>query len=150
MTKLIGVIGARECPESDLKLAYETGMEIAKHGFGLVSGGMTGVMEAASKGCRDAGGLTVGIIPGDDPAHANPYLDITIPTGMGIMRNLLIIRTAIGLIAVNGKYGTLSEIAFALQRNKPVAGLNTWDISEKIIKVNSAREAVKTIIKKSL
>ena len=147
MKKLIGVIGARKCPESSIKLAYEVGQEIAKYGYGLVSGGMMGTMEAASKGCREAGGLTVGILPGDDPTLANPYLDIIIPTGMGIMRNLLIIRAAVGLIAIDGKYGTLSEIAYALQVDKPIVGLNTWDVSEDVIKVNNAQDAVKTIIK---
>jgi uncharacterized protein (TIGR00725 family) len=144
--KLIGVIGARECPESSIKLAYEVGQEIARQGYGLVSGGMMGTMEAASKGCKDAGGLTVGIIPGDDPALANQYLDIIIPSGIGIMRNLLIIRSAVGLIAIDGKYGTLSEIAYALQVGKPIVGLNTWDVSEDVIKANNAIEAVKTII----
>lgn len=147
MKKLIGVIGARECPQSSLDLAYEVGRKIAEYGYGLVSGGMMGVMEEASRGCREAGGLSVGIIPGDDPSVANPYLDIIIPTGMGILRNLLIVRSASGLIAIDGKYGTLSEIAYALQVGKPVAGLSTWDISEEIVKVNSAKEAVETIIK---
>ena len=147
MKKLIGVIGARECPESSLKLAYEVGQEIAKYGYGLVSGGMMGTMELASRGCREAGGLTVGIIPGDDPTLANPYLDVIIPTGMGIMRNLLVVRAAVGLIAIDGKYGTLSEIAYALQVGKPIVGLNTWDVSEDVIKVNTAPEAVQTIIK---
>ena len=147
MKKLIGVIGARECAESSLKLAYEVGQEIAEYGYGLVSGGMMGIMEAASHGCREAGGLTVGIIPSDDPAFANPYLDIIIPTGMGIMRNLLIVRSAVGLISIDGKYGTLSEIAYALQVGKPVVGLNTWDVSEEIIKVITAHEAVETILK---
>jgi uncharacterized protein (TIGR00725 family) len=147
MKKLIGVIGARKCPESSIKLAYEVGQEIAKYGYGLVSGGMMGTMEAASKGCREAGGLTLGILPGDDPTLANPYLDIIIPTGMGIMRNLLIIRAAVGLIAIDGKYGTLSEIAYALQVDKPIVGLNTWDVSKDVIKVNNAQDAVKTIIK---
>jgi len=147
MKKLIGVIGARECPESSLNLAFEVGQEIAQYGYGLVSGGMMGIMEFASHGCRNEGGLTIGIIPGDDPALANPYLDIVIPTGMGIMRNLLIVRSAVGLIAIDGKYGTLSEIAYALQVGKPVVGLNTWDISDEIIKVNTAREAVESIIK---
>lgn len=147
MKKLIGVIGARECSDSSLKLAYEVGQEIAKYGYGLVSGGMMGTMEAASRGCREAGGLTVGIVQGDNPSLANPYLDIIIPTGMGIMRNLLIVRSAVGLIAIDGKYGTLSEIAFALQIGKPIVGLNTWDISEEVIKVSTAHQAVRTIIK---
>ena len=147
MKKLIGVIGARECSQESLKMAYDVGRNIAEYGFGLVSGGMMGVMQEASRGCREAGGLSIGIIPGDDPALANPYLDIIIPTGMGILRNLLIVRSAIGLIAIDGKYGTLSEIAYALQLGKPVVGINTWDISEDIIKMNTAKDAVEEIIR---
>lgn len=150
MKKLIGVIGARECSAQALKMAYEVGKEIAKSGFGLVCGGMQGVMQEAARGCKEAGGLTVGIIPGDDPQQANPFIDIVIPSGLGIMRNLLIVRSAEGLIAIEGAYGTLSEIAFALQLQKPVVGLNTWDIADEIIKAETAEEALKKLLRKIL
>lgn len=147
MKRLIGVIGARECPTESLKLAYQVGREIARHGFGLVCGGMKGVMEESARGCKEEGGLTVGIIPGDDFSQANPYIDIVIPTGMGIMRNLLVVRAASGLIAIDGKYGTLSEIAYALQLQKPLVGLNTWDVCAEFIKVQTAEEALQKLLK---
>ncbi len=143
---LIGVIGAGECDQATYDLARQVGSEIAAHHLGLVCGGLGGVMEAAAKGCRQNGGLTVGLLPQETAELANPYLDIVIPTGMGIMRNALVVRAAVGLIAVGGRFGTLSELAFALQMNKPVTGLHTWDISEQIINVNSPAEAVKELL----
>ena len=143
---LIGVIGAGDCNQAIYETARQVGEEIAAHGLGLVCGGLGGVMEAAAKGCRQKGGLTVGILPQETPEPANPYLDIVIPTGMGIMRNLLVVRAAVGLIAVGGRFGTLSELAFALQLGKPVVGLHTWDISEEIIKAESAQQAVKELL----
>jgi len=148
MKELIGVIGAGSCKQDIYKQAYNVGKEIAKNGYGMICGGLGGVMEAAAKGCKENGGLTVGIIPQDSREAANPYLDIVIPTGMGIMRNLLIVRSASVLIAVDGKYGTLSEIAFALQLGKPVIGLQTWDISEEIIGAYDAADAVQKAIKR--
>ena len=147
MKKLIGVIGAGQCDTDIQKLAYQVGLEIGKKGYGLICGGLGGVMEFAAKGCRESGGLTIGILPQDNVDQANPYIDIAIPTGMGIARNLIIVRSAMGLIAVSGKYGTLSEIAYALQLGKPVVGLNTWDISEDIIRADCPRDAVDKIIK---
>ena len=143
MITLIGVIGAGQCDKEAAELAFNTGKEIAESGYGMVCGGLGGVMEAASQGCKEAGGLTVGIIPQDEAESGNKYLDIIIPTGMGIMRNLLVVRSAAGLIAVNGRYGTLSEIAFALQLNKPIAGLNTWVISDRIFPAANPKEALK-------
>ena len=148
MIDLIGVIGAGECARDTANLAYDVGKEIARAGYGLVCGGLGGVMEAASKGCKEAGGLTVGIIPQEESAAGNPYLDIIIPSGMGIMRNLLVVRSALGLIAVNGRYGTLSEIAFALQLHKPVIGLQSWDVSDEMIKAQSPEQAVRLLIEK--
>ena len=142
MKKLIGVIGAGQCSQDIADLAYDVGKHIAENGYSLICGGLGGVMEAASRGCNDHGGLTIGIIPQEESDQANPYVDIVIPTGMGIMRNLLIVRSAEVLIAVNGKFGTLSEIAFALQLNKPIIGLNTWDVSDNIIKADDAADAV--------
>ncbi|HID40135.1 MAG TPA: TIGR00725 family protein [Calditrichaeota bacterium] len=142
MKELIGVIGAGTCNQNIYLTAYEVGKEIGKRGYGLICGGMGGVMEASAKGCQENGGLTIGIIPHKNKEEANPYLDIVIPTGMGIMRNLLIVRSAAVLIAIDGRYGTLSEIAFALQIGKPVIGLQTWEVSTEIIDASDAIDAV--------
>jgi uncharacterized protein (TIGR00725 family) len=85
-------------------------------------------MEAACRGAKSAGGLTVGILPGDDPAQANPYVDIPVATGLGEARNAIVVGTAQVVIAIGGRYGTLSEIAFALKRGVPVIGLDTWPL----------------------
>ncbi|MBN2423629.1 MAG: TIGR00725 family protein [Calditrichaceae bacterium] len=147
MKKLIGVIGSGQCDLDVQNLAYQVGLEIGKKNYGLVCGGLGGVMEYAAKGCHESGGLTVGILPQEDAEYANPYIDLAIPTGMGVARNLIIVRSALGLIAVTGRYGTLSEIAYALQLGKPVVGLNTWDISEDIVKADNPRDAVDKITK---
>lgn len=148
MLKLIAVIGGRECSDADEQIAWDVGKLIAANGYGLICGGRGGIMEAAARGCRDNGGTSIGILPEDDPASANPYIDIAIPTGMGIMRNLLIVRSAVGVIAIDGKYGTLSEIAYALQLGKPIVGINSWDVSESIIPAGSAEEAIEKLLKK--
>jgi uncharacterized protein (TIGR00725 family) len=124
--KMIGVIGGNICTSEESKIAEKVGELIAKSGILLICGGMGGVMEAACKGASNAGGLTIGILPSDDINKKNPYIDIPIVTGMGIGRNIIIVRTADALIAINGKYGTLSEISFALQLNKPVFALQPW------------------------
>ncbi len=147
MKRLIGVIGGRTCPPELEKMAEEVGQLIAHKGWGLVCGGMGGIMEAAARGCQSAGGLTVGILPGDDFNSGNPFLDVVIPTGLGIARNLLVVRAAAGLIAIDGQYGTLSEIAFALQLGKPLIGLKTWEISEKILPAQTASEAIELLEK---
>ncbi len=147
MESFIGVIGGRQCDEKTKAIAYETGKAIAHNGFGLVCGGKSGVMEAAARGCKEAGGKTLGIIPEDDPEQANPYIDVVIPTGMGIMRNLLVVRTAKALIAIGGHYGTLSEIAFALQLNKPIVGIGTWSLSDNMPTAKTGEEAVSVILK---
>jgi uncharacterized protein (TIGR00725 family) len=125
---IVGVIGAGKAEEGTLRAAEETGRLIALHGFLLVCGGLGGVMEAAAKGARSAGGTTVGILPQADRSAANPYIDIPLATGFGEGRNVFIVRTADILIAVGGEYGTLSEIAFALKSGKPVIGIASWDI----------------------
>ena len=142
MKELIAVIGAGECTSEIYDQAYELGKLLGDDGFTVVCGGLGGVMEAVSKGVKSTNGLTIGILPGNETSEANNYIDIGIATGMGIGRNIILIRSALAIIAVNGKYGTLSELAFALQLKKPVIGLNTWDVSDGIIKVASAKEAV--------
>ncbi len=144
MRPVIAVIGGRRTEKSLLVEAEEAGRLIAGKGAVLLCGGLGGVMEAASKGAQSAGGLTVGILPRNDSRSANRYIDIPIATGMGIGRNVIIARSADALIAVGGEYGTLSEIAFALQMGKPVAGIRTWDI-KGIINAENAADAVNKV-----
>ncbi len=147
MQRLIGVIGGRECPPQTYEIAYQVGKFIAQNGFGLVCGGRGGVMEAAAKGCFEQGGLTVGILIGEHQSEANEYIQVAIPTGLGIARNLLVVRAAEGLIAIDGKYGTLSEIAFALQLQKPLVGINTWNIEPTMPTAQTAEEAINKLLK---
>ena len=142
----IGVIGAGTCSKKIYDLAYEVGKYIAKAGAILVCGGLGGVMEGAAKGAKDNKGATVGILPGVDKAEANPYIDIPIVTGLGEARNLVVIRSSDAIIALPGQFGTLSELSFCLKLEKPVVGLSTWDVSEKIIKTKDPQEAVKSVL----
>jgi len=141
---LIGVIGAAECDEALTRLARAMGRGIAELGAVLICGGMGGVMKAVCQGVTEAGGLTVGILPGSDRNQANEFVDLPIATGMGEARNLVIIRTADVLVAIGGSYGTLSEIGFALKMGKRVIGIRTWDI-EGIEKVTTVEEALKLL-----
>ncbi len=141
---IIAVIGGRRTERPLLREAEEAGRLIAQKGAVLVCGGLGGVMEAASKGAKSEGGITVGILPYNDSKKSNLYIDIPIATGLGIGRNVIIARTADALIAVGGEYGTLSEIAFALQMEKPVAGIKTWNI-KGIISAENADDAVKKV-----
>jgi len=108
--------------------AAEVGRLVAERGGVVVCGGRGGVMESACRGAKDAGGLTVGILPGDDRSQANPFVDVVLPTGLGESRNALVVAAADVVIAIGGGYGTLSEIALALKAGKRVIGLDTWDI----------------------
>lgn len=123
---VIGVIGGSSCSSGVYRTALRVGELIASRGAVLICGGMGGVMEAACKGAAQAGGLTVGILPSENPEAANPYVRIPVATGLGIGRNIIIVRSARALIAIDGRYGTLSEISFALQLNKPVIAINPW------------------------
>ena len=143
-----GVIGAGDCSGDVYKLAEQVGERIAKAGAVLVCGGLGGVMEAACRGAKKKGGTTIGILPGIDKSHANSYIDFPIVTGLGEGRNLLVIRNSDVVIALPGEYGTLSEIAFCLKLGKPIIGLSTWDVSEDIIKVKNAEDAVKLALSK--
>ena len=146
--KVIAVIGSREASPDELKLAEDVGRELAKQGAVLVCGGLTGVMEAVCRGASSAGGLTVGILPGDNAKTANPYVQVPIVTGMGYARNIAVIKSAQAVIAIGGSYGTLSEIAHALQSDIPVIGLGTWTISRNgqedtsIIRIEKPGDAV--------
>jgi len=139
---IIGVIGSAQCNEEVYEIAREVGREVARLGCILVCGGLTGVMEAASCGAKEAGGITIGILPGDSKTAANPYIDIHIVTNMGFARNAIIALTADVLIAVAGGYGTISEAAFGLKLGKAVFALHS-DIKVKgIIKCDNPTDAV--------
>jgi uncharacterized protein (TIGR00725 family) len=144
--KIIAVIGGSEAGKKNLRIAEEVGALIAESGAILITGGMGGVMEAASKGAKEAGGLVIGIIPTADKNSANEYVDIPIATGMNQARNIIIARTCDCAIAIDGKYGTLSEIAYCLMFDVPVIGINTWELDAPIIRVDTAKEAVEKAI----
>lgn len=139
---LIGVSGGARITGKVAELAREVGREIAKKGAILVCGGLSGVMEFAAKGAKERGGITIGILPGNSKDTANPYIDIPIVTGMGTARNVILVKTSECIIVIDGKYGTLSEIAIALSLNIPVIGLATWDIDKRIIPAQTPKEAV--------
>jgi len=145
---IVAVIGGGQCSAEEVEMAEAVGRELARRGAVVICGGLGGVMEAVCRGAANEGGLTVGILPGDDPTEANPYVQIPIATGIGHARNVAIVRSAQAIIAIDGDYGTLTEIAFALKYGVPVIGLNTWFLSrnkeenDSIIRVTSAVEAV--------
>lgn len=128
--KRIAIIGARDATPAGIHFAYETGRLLAKRGAIVYSGGGGGVMEAASKGAHDGDGIVVGILKDSDGLDANDYIDVPVMTGMGDLRNGIIIRSVHAAIAVEGAFGTLSEIAYTLGYDKPVIGFNSWDINE--------------------
>jgi len=127
--RLVAVIGGNEPSLQEVSLAEEVGRELARQNVTLVCGGLSGVMEAACRGASSAGGMTIGVIPGNSPDAANPYVQVAIVTGVGYARNMAVVQSARAVIAVGGSYGTLTEIAYALQNGIPVVGLNTWSIS---------------------
>ena len=144
METIIGVIGAANANEEEKRTSEEVGVLIARRGCFLLCGGMGGVMEAACRGAKSAGGTTIGILPGPEPSSANRFIDIPIVTGMGEARNVIVAKSSHCIIAIGGSFGTLSEISFALKSGIPVIGLDTWDVSEEIIKCETPEEAVRT------
>ena len=125
---IVAVIGGSAPTEEEAAAAEAVGRALAEGGAVLVCGGRGGGMEAACRGAKSAGGLTIGILPGTNRGEANPYVDIPIVTGLGEARNAIIMRTAQAVVAIGGSYGTLSEIAFALLFGVPVVGLGTWEV----------------------
>jgi uncharacterized protein (TIGR00725 family) len=136
----------------ELEAAEEAGRLLAEGGAILVCGGLGGVMEAACRGARSAGGLTLGILPGRDRREANRYVEVGVATGLGEARNALVVRSADAVVAVGGAYGTLSEIALALKGGTPVVGLGTWELARGgvadtgVIRADSAAEAARTAL----
>jgi hypothetical protein len=149
MPMQIAVIGGSEASTDVLGAAEAVGRGIASAGMTLVCGGLGGVMAAACRGAKAADGRTVGILPGSDRSAANRWVDVIIPTGFGEARNVLVVRSAAAVIAVDGEYGTLSEIALALRAGIPVIGLGTWSLirphgrqDEGIVPAKTPGEAV--------
>lgn len=146
---VIAVIGENDPTPEMAGLAEAVGAEIAAAGAVLVCGGLGGVMEAACRGAHRTGGVSIGILPGTRPEDANPYVTYPIPTGLGHARNILVARSAQAVIAIGGKYGTLSEIAFAKIEGTPVIGLKTWELRREgfgddgILRATGATEAVR-------
>jgi uncharacterized protein (TIGR00725 family) len=124
----IAVVGASQALDVDLADAEAVGRLLGAAGAVVVCGGRGGVMAAASRGAASAGGTVIGMLPGDDRSDANEWVTIAVPTGLGELRNGLIVRTADAMVAVGGAYGTLSEVALGLQAGLKVYGLHTWDI----------------------
>ena len=122
------------------KIANEVGREIASRGAVLICGGLGGVMAEAAKGAKEKGGLTIGILPGEDPGSANPFIDITLPTGLGFARNILVAYSGDAIIAISGRLGTLSEISYALLKKKPVIGIHTWNLEQLSDRMPSLKE----------
>ena len=140
----IAVIGDGQAGQVEREAAFAVGRLIAGSGAVLVCGGLGGVMEAACRGAQETGGMTAGILPGT--GEGNPYLGITIRTGLGHARNVLVVQSADAVIAIGGKYGTLSEIAIALKDGRPVYGIGTWDI-EGVVPCTSPEDAVERAVK---
>lgn len=133
MKRLIAVFGAGNPSREEYNLAAEVGRLLALRGFGVVCGGYYGVMEAACMGAKEAGGLTVGLLPTYNRQDANPYVDVVLPTGLGDARNVLVATAGEAAIAVGGRLGTLSEIALALKHGIPVVGLKTWNLDPEAL-----------------
>jgi uncharacterized protein (TIGR00725 family) len=148
VTTYVAVCGSSIGTEEELAWAEEVGRLLAEAGAIVVCGGLGGVMDAAARGASAGGGVSVGLLPGDDRLGASEHLTVALPTGMGEMRNALIVRAADAVVAIGGEWGTLSEIAFAMRTGKPVVGLGTWDLSRSgrstggIVLASSPSEAV--------
>lgn len=142
--KIVSVIGGRQCKPEVEQLAHNLGRKLAKVADILATGGLGGTMEAVSSGFKAAGGLTLGIIPGYEKNSANKHVDIVLPTGLGLARNVLVVKAADVVVALPGEAGTLSEIAYCLQFGIPVISLKSWDIPG-VIKAKTVEEAVKKV-----
>ena len=141
---IISVIGGHEANPEIEKLAYSVGKKVAEAGAVLVCGGLDGVMSAAARGAQEAGGLTLGLLPGKEKKAANPYIDIALPTSIGYARNAIVVCSADIVVALPGSHGTRSEISYAIVFGRPVIDLGHWEI-EGMIRVKNLKEAEKKI-----
>lgn len=148
----VGVLGPGEATTETTEIAEQLGAELARRGAVVVCGGLGGAMEAVCRGAKSAGGLTVGILPGLDRSAANQHVDVAIPTGIGELRNGLVVRAADVVIAVHGEFGTLSEVSFALKTGIPVVGIDTWEllkdgrVRDAIVRVAGAADAAEAAL----
>lgn len=144
---VIAVVGAGKCSKKLRDQAAEVGRRVAEAGAVLICGGMGGIMEGAARGAKEAGGVTIGILPTDNLADANEYIDYPIATGFGEARNIMVVRSADAVIAFPGKYGTLSEMGFALKARKPVISVNAWRLGDEIHQAETPEEAADLALK---
>jgi uncharacterized protein (TIGR00725 family) len=155
MPVYVAVCGPGEASGEVAAQAEEVGRLVARAGAVVVCGGLGGVMEAAARGAAEEGGTSIGILPRSRRDEANRYVTLSIPTGMGEMRNMLIVRAADVVIAVGGEFGTLSEVAFALKTGVPVVGLDTWELAkaggpvEAFPRASSPKEAVQEALRRA-
>ncbi len=140
---VIAVVGAGKCSKKLRDMAAQVGKYVAEHGGVIVCGGMGGIMEGAARGAKEAGGVTIGILPTDNKEDANEYIEYVIPTGFGEARNIMVVRAADAVVAFPGKYGTLSEMAFALHAGKPLIAVNAWRLGDEIEQASDPIEAAK-------
>ena len=145
--KVVSVIGGHECDAKVERLAHNLGKKLVKVVDILVCGGLSGTMKAVSRGFKGQGGLTIGIIKSYNKKDANAFMDIVIPTGMGLARNVLVVKSGDVVVALPGKAGTLSEIAYCLQFGIPVISLQSWDLPG-VIRVETVEEAVREVKKR--
>jgi len=144
----VAVVGPADADDGLREIAYAVGKLLAARGAVVVTGGLGGVMAAASQGARESGGLVIGLLPTSDPDDANEFVNVAIPTGLGELRNGLLVRCADGVIAVGGSWGTLSEIALAMRTDTPVVCLQGWEINDQagarvnLVNATSAAEAI--------
>lgn len=139
--KMVSVIGGHSCPPEVEQIAHKLGKKLAKVVDYLICGGLSGIMKAVCSGFKAGGGVTIGIIPSYNKKEANEFVDIVLPTGLGLARNVLVVKAADVVVALSGEYGTLSEIAYCRQFGIPVVSLNSWDIPG-VIKVKTVEQAV--------
>jgi hypothetical protein len=144
---IVAIVGAGKCSRKLRDQAAEVGRYVAENGGIVICGGMGGIMEGAARGAKEAGGTTIGILPTSDRSDANEFIDYVIPTGFGEARNIMVVRTADVVVAFPGKYGTLSEMAFAMHARKPVISINAWKLGDEILQSKDPLEAAETAMK---
>lgn len=143
---MISVIGGASADPEEISWTEKLGGMLADNGFTVICGGGTGIMEAVCRGVAEKGGHSIGILPGNDPLEANRWVETVIVTGMGTSRNRMIVLSGRVVVAIGGKYGTLSEIAYALQAGKPVCAVGKWAGIDGVVTVSSPEEAMDFII----